>query len=627
MGEKGEYDLKLDMNPFMEFDKDLGYHIRRNSFVKKTKAYPVTLKSGDKVPGIISYDLNEGIVRSNRGDILINKWGFRGPYVAKEKPNYIYRIVTMGGSTTAGKYENEETYPRLLERMLNGQNDETQNYQVLNYGVWGYNSCNLKTLYKQEIIKFNPDMIIIMSGWNDIIKQGQKKFMSIDDYCNNNYSALSNSNIYRLLEFWLKTPRQKKQSPDRQLNNLGQNAIYYLKNMREIISISQKRNILVGVVDLPALYETKTLNQDLKKLIQFSNQTLPEMEYYRNAGLKMNELINQIATEHPNTFPVAHALSFGSKGKEIFFSDNIHTTGSGNRILAYNIYETIKRVKNNKNLTKIKLLKKSMHKNKLEVEYLKSIFTSFEMEDLSYTTCIITYVTCNVVSTLNQAFDEEKNIQGTMILPNEYVSSVVEHSLGLILNFSEKISQPRYFKVLETALTSATLMIPNFSPTYWVLSRLYSLNGKDDLALNMKNKAIQLNPLLQGFSFDKAVVNFRGSIKNFSMIRDLDEFINSLNEEMPQGVYQSFKNIQETKLSRQKPSQSVKEFFKAYYISPILVRSIFERALNYLISINEFELALKLVAKLKTIKPEYDFEKIFGDYERKIKKAKLAYAN
>ena len=111
------------------------------------------------------------------------------------------------------------------------------------------------------------------------------------------------------------------------------------------------------------------------------------------------------------------------------------------------------------------------------------------------------------------------------------------------------------------------------------------------------------------------------------MIRDLDEFINSFNEEMPQGVYQSFKNIQETKLSQQKPSQSVKEFFKAYYISPILVRSIFERALNYLISINEFELALKLVAKLKTIKPEYDFEKIFGDYERKIKKAKLAYAN
>ena len=268
-----------------------------------------------------------------------------------------------------------------------------------------------------------------------------------------------------------------------------------------------------------------------------------------------------------------------------------------------------------------------MHKNKLEVEYLKSIFTSFEMEDLSYTTCIITYVTCNVISTLNQAFDEKKNIQGTIILPNEYVSSVVEHSLGLLLNFSEKISQPRYFKVLETSLTRATLMIPNFSPTYWVLSRLYSINGKNDLALNMKNKAIQLNPLLQGFSFDKAVVNFRGSIKNFSMIRDLDEFINSFNDENLQGIYKSFKNTRETKLSQQKPSQNVKEFLKAYYSSPVLVRSIFERALGYLISINELEFALKLVVKLKTIKPEYDFRKIFSNYENEINKMKLASAN
>ena len=102
-GEEGEYDLRLDVNPFMEFNKDIGYHIRRDPFAKKTKAYPVTLESGGKVPGIVSYDSKEGIVRSNRGDILINKWGFRGPYVEKEKPDNIYRIVTMGGSTTAGK--------------------------------------------------------------------------------------------------------------------------------------------------------------------------------------------------------------------------------------------------------------------------------------------------------------------------------------------------------------------------------------------------------------------------------------------------------------------------------------------------------------------------------------------
>ena len=177
--EHGEYDLGLDINPFVESDKDIKYHIRRDPFTKKTKAYLVTLGSGNEVPGIISYDLKEGIVRSNRGDVLINKWGFRGPYIEKEKPDFIYRIAVLGGSTTAGKHENAQTYPRLLERMLNDK-DNGVTYQVLNFGVWGYNSCDLKTIYKKEVVGFDPDMIIIMSGWNDILKQGQKEINSID---------------------------------------------------------------------------------------------------------------------------------------------------------------------------------------------------------------------------------------------------------------------------------------------------------------------------------------------------------------------------------------------------------------------------------------------------------------
>ena len=58
--------------------------------------------------------------------------------------------------------------------MLNGK-DNGVTYQVLNFGVWGYNSCDLKTFYKKEVVGFDPDMIIIMSGWNDILKQVQKE--------------------------------------------------------------------------------------------------------------------------------------------------------------------------------------------------------------------------------------------------------------------------------------------------------------------------------------------------------------------------------------------------------------------------------------------------------------------
>ncbi len=224
--------------------------------------------------------------------------------------------------------------------MLNGK-DNGVTYQVLNFGVWGYNSCDLKTIYKKEVVGFDPDMIIIMSGWNDILKQGQKEVNSIDDYCKINYSILSNSNIYRLLSFWLKTLWQEKIIPYELLENSDQNSIYYLKNIREIIADAEKRNTLVGMVNLPALHETKTSNEMLKKLPQLSNVNIDKLNYQLKSGLKMNKLIEKVASEFENAFHIHHSISFNSEFKPLFFSDEIHPTGVGNRLLAFNVMEKI----------------------------------------------------------------------------------------------------------------------------------------------------------------------------------------------------------------------------------------------------------------------------------------------
>ena len=142
-----------------------------------------------------------------------------------------------------------------------------------------------------------------------------------------------------------------------------------------------------------------------------------------------------------------------------------------------------------------------------------------------------------------------------------------------------------------------------------------------------KNKIFQLNPLLQEFSFDKGAINFKGGVKNNPMISSLDKFIALFDERLPQGAYRSFENLGENNVSQRKPLENLDKFYKAYYQSPILARSIFERALDYLISVNEFEIALKLIVKLKKIRPEYDFKNIFGNYENKIRDLKLAFAN
>jgi len=78
---------------------------------------------------------------------------------------------------------------------------------------------------------------------------------------------------------------------------------------------------------------------------------------------------------------------------------------------------------------------------------------------------------------------------------------------------------------------------------------------------------------------------------------------------------------------KRNPSENMQIYLDAYYLTPLMVRSIFENSIQYLISVKEFEIALELIQKLKSIKPEYDFRKIFSNYENEINKLKLASAN
>ena len=113
-------------HPLMEFDGDLGYQIRKQVMRKEIHNFPLNIGkvqsvsiAGEPVRTRLSFTDKEGIIRSEHGDIVVNSLGYRGPYFEKNKAPDTFRIVAMGGSTTAGMYENELTYPRLLERMLN----------------------------------------------------------------------------------------------------------------------------------------------------------------------------------------------------------------------------------------------------------------------------------------------------------------------------------------------------------------------------------------------------------------------------------------------------------------------------------------------------------------------------
>jgi len=98
----------------------------------------------------------------------INEHGFRGPEIAKEKPVNTFRIFLVGGSTMFGSGSDDSTqiFSVLQERF--DEKDFGFDIEVINAGISGAWSKNEVAMVKNKLLDFNPDLIVVYDGVNDI---------------------------------------------------------------------------------------------------------------------------------------------------------------------------------------------------------------------------------------------------------------------------------------------------------------------------------------------------------------------------------------------------------------------------------------------------------------------------
>lgn len=97
-----------------------------------------------------------------------NEYGYLGPAYPPEKEKAKVRIALMGDSYTEGFYLFEQHhFSQILEKQLN-QEFATPKYEVLNFGIGGYNYNDLAILYKNKTAKFNCDILIFIIGVSDL---------------------------------------------------------------------------------------------------------------------------------------------------------------------------------------------------------------------------------------------------------------------------------------------------------------------------------------------------------------------------------------------------------------------------------------------------------------------------
>lgn len=101
----------------------------------------------------------------------INSEGFRGKDFSLKKDRNTVRIIMLGDSITYGAFiRQNESFPNVLEKILNAKNQLLSlpiRYEVMNFGVGGYNIVSEIEVLKVYGLKYNPDIVVLNYFWND----------------------------------------------------------------------------------------------------------------------------------------------------------------------------------------------------------------------------------------------------------------------------------------------------------------------------------------------------------------------------------------------------------------------------------------------------------------------------
>lgn len=132
-----------------------------------------TVNTWDPVVGIKQVPKSKGFwyMPEYKTDFVINSKGLRDREFPYAKPRGTRRILTLGDSFTCGYgVRAEETYPKVLERILRSDSARTVNWEVINAGVGSMGTANELAFFEAECYKYSPDLVTLAFFQNDFME-------------------------------------------------------------------------------------------------------------------------------------------------------------------------------------------------------------------------------------------------------------------------------------------------------------------------------------------------------------------------------------------------------------------------------------------------------------------------
>ena len=266
-----------------------------------------------------------------------NTLGYRNDEFPIQKPEGVFRIVALGGSSTYTEKvkDNAKTFTAQLEAILRQRYGYT-NIQVINAGVPGYNTWETLINLEFRVLDLNPDLIILYHNTNDVTA----RLVVPQSYRGDNSGARKqwapppipwweHSTLLRIisrkrdwtdqvrLRDFVEAPTTLHRSGGDPYATLRQNRpIFFERNLRNMIAIAHENGVAV-------LLATWAYSPDFG---DYASKT-----YYQQAFQEQNEIIRKLSkTHHVPVFDFAAVMPQAQE----YWADGRHVNEKGARLKA-----------------------------------------------------------------------------------------------------------------------------------------------------------------------------------------------------------------------------------------------------------------------------------------------------
>ena len=294
----------------------------------------------------------------------VNRWGFRGEEIEKHKPANTFRIFMLGGSTVRSEETPfEKTHPRIAELKLRARYPSVK-IEVQNAGMDWYTSQHSLINFLTKIQDFDPDLIVIYHGINDLYRsfapQGLSHGPYQEDY-SHYYGPLSgmieayyskphllNLRIFSCLSgffrnLWFSDFRKGNRAPIRAPVKEWKSLAAFERNMRNFASTVRSKNISLIMASQPFLYREDLTDKEreafwVDKRFMEEDGKLPDVKSLVEGMNAFNDKSRQIAAD--SGVPFLDLERLVPKTLDYLY-DDVHYTEKGNRLIGETLAQFI----------------------------------------------------------------------------------------------------------------------------------------------------------------------------------------------------------------------------------------------------------------------------------------------